>query len=346
LSAASQHPRGEGDLCLLTGASGFIGGYLARRLHGQGYRVRCLVRASSDTAALEAIDVELARGDLTDAGSLIEAAQGCRFVVHCGALVSDWATIQEIEQANMIGTRNVLHAATAASAERFVHLSTTDVYGHPGRPGIDEDYEWAGFSNWYSETKRAAEAEVRRVERTQRLGVVILRPATVYGPGSEDVVGDIARAICARQMLVIGGGRAIAGLLYVENLVDAVVLALQAEAALGQAFNLTDGLDITWRQFLGDLAEGLGCPAPRWSLPYGAAFGLAVGLEHGYRLLRRAARVKTRPLLSRQAVHVLGRDQDFSNDKAREALGWVPRVSYPDGLAATLDWLRDEYLAG
>lgn len=335
-----------GDLCLVTGATGFIGGHLTRRLLDEGYAVRCLVRESSDTSRLDAIDVDLARGDLTDADSLIAAAQGCRFVLHCGALVSDWATIAEIARVNVAGTRNVLEAASSASAERFVHVSSTDVYGHPGTPGIDEHHVPARFSNWYSETKRAAEAEVRRVEQARGLSVVILRPATVYGPGSEDVVGDMARAIRSRQMLVVDGGRAIAGLLYVENLIDAAVLALRHDAALGEAFNLSDGLDITWQRFLADLAAGLGCPAPRWSLPYGVASGIAFGLEHGYRLLRRTARVKTRPLLSRQAVDVLGRDQDFSTGKARETLGWVPSVSYEDGLAATLDWLRGEYLPG
>jgi nucleoside-diphosphate-sugar epimerase len=334
-------PRADG--CLVTGATGFIGTHLARRLVKDGHRVRCLVRASSDTSGLEALGVELVRGDLTDAGSLIGAAEGCRFVVHCGALVSDWATIEEIKQVNVVGTRNVLEAASAASAERFVHISTTDVYGYPGGPGIDEQHVPTGFSNWYAETKRAAEAEVRRVSRARGLNVVILRPATVYGPGSEDVVGDIARAIRARQMLLVDGGRAVAGLLYVENLVDAAMLALGNDAAVGEAFNLTDGLDITWKRFLGDLAEGLGFPAPRWSLPYGVAVGLAFVLEHGYRLLRRTTGVTTRPLLSRQAVHVLGRSQDFSNRKARETLGWVPRVSYQEGLAATVGWLREEY---
>lgn len=329
-------------MCLVTGATGFIGGHLAGRLIQDGYRVRCLVRESSDTSALEGLDAELVRGDLTDVGSLIDAAQGCRFVLHCGALVSDWATVEEIRQVNVAGTRNVLEASSAASAERFVHVSTTDVYGYPGRPGIDETHVPTGFSNWYSETKRAAEAEVRGAEQARGLNVVILRPATVYGPGSEDVIGDIARAMRSGQMFLVDGGRAVAGLLYVENLIDAAVLALRIEAAVGEAFNLTDGLDVTWKRFVGDLAEGIGCPAPRWSMPYGVAFGIASTLEHGYRLLRRATRVKTRPLLSRQAVHVLGRDQDFSNRKARETLGWAPRVSYQDGLAATIKWLREE----
>jgi polyketide synthase len=342
--SAGPPSRYRDDTCLVTGATGFIGGHLAERLVREGYRVRCLVRESSDRSMLEALDVELARGDLTDAGSLIGAAQGCRFVVHCGALVSDWATIEEIKHVNVTGTRNMLDASIAASAERFVHVSTTDVYGYPGRAGIDERHVPVGFSNWYSETKRAAEGEVRRAERARGLHVVILRPATVYGPRSADVVGDMARAIRARQMLLVDGGRAVAGLLYVDNLVDAAVLALRNDAAVGEAFNVTDGLDITWKRFLGDLAEGLGCPRPRWSVPYGVAFGIAFGLEHGYRWLRRTAGVKTRPLLSRQAVHVLGRDQDFSNRKARETLGWAPRVSYQDGLAATVGWLRQEYL--
>ncbi len=349
MSGRIPDPRGDADraradTCLVTGATGFIGGHLARRLVREGYRVRCLVRHSSDISALERLDVELVRGDLTDLGSLGAAARGCRFVLHCAALVSDWATVEEIRQVNVAGTRSVLEAAVDASAERFVHLSTTDVYGHPGRPGVDEAFVPTGFSNWYSETKRAAEAEVRRTEQARGMKVVILRPATVYGPGSEDVVGDIARAIRSRQMLVVGGGRAVAGLLYVENLVDATVLAMRSDAALGEAFNLTDGLDVTWKRFLGDLAAGLGCPEPRWSVPYGVAFGLAFGLEHGYRLVRRTTRLKTRPLLSRQAVHVLGRSQDFSNRKARETLGWAPHVTYQDGLAASIEWLREEYL--
>lgn len=145
-------------------------------------------------------------------------------------------------------------------------------------------------------------------------------------------------------MLLVNRGRAIAGLLYVENLVDAAVLALRDDAALGEAFNLTDGLDITWNRFLADVAEALGYPEPKWSVPYGVAFGIALALEHGYRFLRHAARLKTRPLLSRQAVHVLGRDQDFCNRKARDVLGWAPRVSYQEGLAATVEWLREEYL--
>jgi oxidoreductase len=332
------------DVCLVTGASGFIGGRLAERLLAQGHPVRCLVRASSDCSRLDALGVELAVGDLTDAGSLARAAAGCRYVLHCGALVSDWATTEEIARVNVGGTRSLIEASAGSSVKRFIHISTTDVYGYPDGAKIDETYTTTRFRNWYAQTKREAEAEIRRAAETCALEAVILRPATVYGPGSKEVVGEIARAIRGRHMLLIGGGRAIAGLCYVENLLDAAVLALRHEAAPGHAFNVSDGLDVTWRQFTDDLAAGLGCPKVRWSLPYSLANSVGFSLEHGYRLLRRATGLTLPPLLSRQAVQVLGKDQDFSNRKARELLGWEPRVDYATGLKATLAWLLSDYL--
>jgi nucleoside-diphosphate-sugar epimerase len=300
---------------LVTGATGFIGGHLAQRLVAEGERVRCLVRATSDTALLDELGVELVVGDLTDAASLAGIADGCEAVFHCGALVSDWATTAEITAINVAGTRNLL--AAAAAVPRFVHVSTTDVH----RAG-----------NWYARTKRAAEAEVRRA----RADAVILRPATVYGPRSTEVIGEIAKAIRARTMLLIDGGRANAGLVYVDNLVDAALLARSGD------FDITDGLDVTWRQLTDDLAAGLGAARVRFSLPYAPANAIGFSLEQGYRLLRRTTGLTMRPLLSRQAVYVMGRDQAFDNGRARALLGWEPRVGYVEGLRATLEWLSAE----
>jgi nucleoside-diphosphate-sugar epimerase len=342
---ASSIDPSHGPDCLITGATGFIGGRLTETLLQQGYRIRCLARASSDTSPLAGLDVEIAVGDLTSAASLAPAVAGCRYVVHCGALVSDWATTEEIARTNVVGTRSLLEAAADASVERFIHVSTTDVYGHPGGAAIDETYTAGRFRNWYAQTKLEAEAEVRRVARARALDVVVLRPATVYGPGSTDVVGEIARAICGRYMLLVGGGRTVAGLCYIDNLTDAALAVLRHEGAPGNAFNVSDGLGMTWRQFTDDLAKGLGCAKVRWSLPYWMASGIGFSLEHSYRLLRKTTRLSLPPLLSRQAVQVLGIDQDFSNRKAREVLGWEPRVDYAAGLEATVAWLRSERLA-
>ncbi len=265
-------------------------------------------------------------------------------MLHCAALVSDWATTREITAANVTGTRDLLEASSAASVARFIHISSTDVYGYPGGVGVEEDHAPRSFQNWYAQSKLRAEDEVRRIERSRGLESVILRPATVYGPGSREVIGEIARALRAGRMLLIDRGRAVAGLTYVENVIDAVLLALGDPGAGGATFNLSDGLDITWRRFTDDLAAGLGCQRARWSLPYWLAYALGASLEHGYRLARRAVGLRTPALLSRQAVQVLGREQDFSNARARAQLGWEPRVGYEEGLAATLAWLREQEL--
>ena len=335
--------RGGRELVLLTGATGFIGGRLAVRLAAEGRAARCLVRPHADTSRLVSLGVELAVGDITRPDTLRGAMAGVSHVVHCAAMVSDWATVAEIEAANVSGTRNLLLACAAADVKRFVHLSTTDVYGHPAGNGtIEESHRPAGFSNWYAETKQRAEAEVLRSSSFQ---TVLLRPATVYGPGSKEVVGEIAKAIRRRQMLLIDRGRPIAGLCFVENLIDAAMLALDHEMAPGEIFNVTDGLPVTWRQFTDDLAAGLGCAGPRLSLPYGLALALGAALEEAYRLARRSTGLTLPALLSRQAVQVLGRDQSFSNERARRMLGWKPRVGYREGMESTLRWLGDEHLA-
>jgi nucleoside-diphosphate-sugar epimerase len=335
----------RGQRCLVTGASGFIGGHLAERLLAEGYRVRCLVRASSDASRLARMGVEIDVGDITSRATLTDAVRGCRYVLHCAALVSDWATTEEITATNVRGTRNLLEACADAGVERVIHFSTTDVYGHPGGAAVAESHTAARFRNWYAQSKLDAEGEVRRAEAEGALAAVILRPATVYGPGSKDVIGEIARAIRAGNMLLIAGGRAVAGLCYVDNLMDVAMLALASDAAPGHAFNVSDGLGVTWRQFTDDLARGLGCRSVRWSLPYRMAEGIGFALEHCYRWVRKRTGLRLAPLLSRQAVQVLGVDQDFSARKAREALGWEPRVGYAEGLRATLAWLESEYLA-
>jgi nucleoside-diphosphate-sugar epimerase len=327
------------ETCLVTGATGFIGGHLAARLVREGHRVRCVVRATSDTSRLQTLDVELAVGDLTSLRSLVDAIEGCKYAFHCGALVSDWASTNEIRRINVEGTRNLLEASVASGVERVIHFSTTDVYGYPGGVGIEETYSATRFRNWYAETKLAAEAEVRRAVAAQAVDAVILRPATVYGPRSKEVVGEIARAIRNRTMLLIDGGRAVAGLCYVENLIDAALLALSHQNASGEAFNVSDGLSVTWKQFTQDIAEELDCAPPRFSIPYGIANGLGFILEHSYRALHAALGLTTPPLLSRQAVQIMGSDQDFSTRKARELLGWEPRVDYEAGLRATIQWL-------
>jgi nucleoside-diphosphate-sugar epimerase len=334
------------EACLVTGATGFIGSHLVPRLVQDGYAVRCLVRDSADTTALERLGVELAPGRLEDPASLYRAVDGCDFVVHCGAMVSDWGTVEEIERVNVEGTRHLVEAAAKERVTRFVQISSSDVYGHPGSPAVREDLSSsAEFRNWYAQSKLEAEREVAGVASAHGLDTVVLRPATVYGPRALETVGKIGTAIKGGYMLLVDRGRAIAGLVYIDNLVDAILLALRHPDARGEAFNVTDGLPVTWKQYTDGLADAIGAGPARLSLPYGVANGVGHALEGGYRALRKSAGLHTTALLSRQAVQIMGHDQDFSNRKARDLLGWAPRVGYDEGMATTVAWLRDEYLS-
>ena len=279
------------DVCLVTGATGFIGGRLARAT-GAGGPFGALPRAREQRHVA-------ARGARRPARrrrphrARARSLAPWRAVATCSTAARWYRTgpPRRRSPASTSQARGICsRPSVGASVRRFVHFSTTDVYGHPDGAAIDETYTATRFRNWYAQTKLDAEAEVRRVEEAAALDAVILRPATVYGPGSTDVIGEIARAIQGRHMLLIDGGRAVAGLCYVENLIDAAVLALGHEAAPGHAFNVSDGLDVTWKEFTDDLAEGLGCSKVRWSLPYWLASGVGFSLEHGYRLLRRTHR--------------------------------------------------------
>src|SRR6266536_6707878 len=122
----------------------------------------------------------------------------------------------------------------------------------------------------------------------------------------------------------VDGGRAVAGVCYIDNFVDAALLALRHDRAPGHAFNISDGVSVTWKEFTDGLAQGLGCPPVRFSAPYGVANAIGFSLESGYRLLRKVTRLQTSPLLSRQAVHVLGTNQDFSTARRRSSSAGRP----------------------
>ena len=326
----------------VTGATGFIGSHLVARLLQDGFQVRCLVRKNSNTDPLKKPGIELVIGELSDTESLRNGIQGCNYVFHCAAMVSDWGTIREIRQANVMGTRNLLEVSKEQALLRFVYLSTTDIYGHTGQRDLSEEAPYpTHFCNWYTQTKMEAEFDVLRFHSCCRLPIVIIRPATVFGPRSFNVIGGISKAIHSGQMLLINGGKANAGLCYVTNLIHAIMLAAVKKSAIGESFNVTDKLHVTWKEFIDDLADQLDEGKTYYNLPYSVAHSFAFVLEHGYRVVHLVTGLEVPPLLSRQAVQVMGRNQDFNIDKIQSLLGYRPIVDYKTGLKETVKWIQE-----
>lgn len=320
---------------IVTGGSGFLGSHLIEALVARGEEVRALVRNTSKIDHLKHLGVELVYSDLSDVQSLRKATQGVERVYHCAALVADWGSWETFHAANVIGVSNLLEAALDAGVSKFIHVSSTDVYGHPDYPaGESAPYRLRGWQ--YGDTKIEGERLVWSYYHKHDLPVTVVRPVSIYGPRSASLVLEIVELLKSGSMVHIGKGRQPAGLAYVTNVVDVLISAADSESSVGQAYNASDGLDITWRQYVERLAKFAGVPNPRIVIPYRMAYLAGWMMEKAYGALH----IKARPLLTRMAVELLGTDQGFSINKARQELGYEPKVDFEEGMHRVEVWLR------
>lgn len=328
-------------LSLVTGATGFVGSHLVEALVLRGEQVRAFVRPTSQMRPLRDLGVDVRIGSLRDNATLMAAAQGADRIFHCAALVSDWGDPIAFQEANVHGVRNMLAAATRARVQRFVHLSTSDVYGFPGR-SVDESEPLSPRGFAYADSKIEGESLVWSHYKRVGLPICVIRPATVYGPRATLLVGGIVEAIRKRRMVLIDEGRHNAGLTYIGNLVDALILAADHPSSVGQAYNISDDSQVTWREYVDALSDICQVPRTIRSYPHNRAFVLATLYEGAYRLLGRT----DRPFLTRLLVELMGTDQNVSIDKARQQIGYRPRVSFEEGIRYTGDWLRQSGVLG
>ncbi len=320
---------------LVTGASGFLGGRLTEMLVSRGEAVTVLARAGADLSRLQGLPVRVVRGSLTEFEPVQKAVRGQTHIFHCAATSTDWATDATYFDSNVLGTGMLLEAASRERGlERLVHVSTTDVYGYPETPG-DETAAMVSVGLPYNRTKVQGEVEVWGYAEAG-LPVTVIRPATIYGPRGKDFVVEIAKMLRQRMMLLVDGGRARGGFCYVDNVACAMMTACQREGTRGETYNLTDGTGVTWREYVGSLAAGLGVKEPWMDLPFGVAYGIGRSAE----LVQQGLRLSGRPLLTRHAVNLLGRDQEFSAAKAHRDFGYVPGVSFAEGMRRTLTWVK------
>jgi nucleoside-diphosphate-sugar epimerase len=320
---------------LVTGGSGFLGSHLVEALVARGDEVRAFVRTSSKTAHLESFGVELVYGDLRDGESLRKSVRDMERVYHCAALASDWGDKEDFQSTNVKGLLNLLDASLEAGIQKFVHISTTDVYGHPNYPADETaPYKLRGWQ--YGDTKIAGELLAWDYYREHGLPLTIIRPVNIYGPRSMSFVLELAELIKQGDMVQIGKNNRPAGLGYVTNVVDLILLAADHENSVGQAYNASDGSDVTWKQYMDRLAKIIGVRGPQVAIPYRLAYFAGWAMEKSYSALRS----QSRPLLTRMMVELFGTDQGFSIDKARLELGYEPRLDFEQGMAQVETWLR------
>jgi len=322
-------------LSLVTGATGPVGSHLVDALLLRGERVRALVPPSRSTHRLRELGVETRVGNLADSATLNFATRGVDCVFHCAEMGGDWGLPGDFRQANVHVLRQVLAAATRAKVPKFVLLSTTDVYGFPSRPVTESERPSPrGFP--YSDSKIEGESLAWNHYNRVGLPICVIRPSSTYGPRCQLLVVALLKALQKRSLVMIDGGNHVAGLTYVGNLVDALMLAADSQASVGQAYNISDGSKVTWRNYICALADLCELPHPTRSRSHSMAYALASLWESYYRLLGRTEH----PPLTRMMVELMGTDQGFPIDKAMSDLGYRPRVSFDEGISHVRGWLR------
>ena len=326
---------GHNRCLLVTGATGLVGGAIARASAANGWQVRALVRDLDRAAPLAADGVELCEGSLNDADSLHHACQGVTHAVHCAAKVGDWGSIDDYRHVNVDGTRLLIDSLESCGRlERLIHISSLGVYEARDHHGTDETEEpnVSGIDG-YTLTKAESERLVLDRAKNGQLPAIILRPGFVYGAGDQNVIPRIVERLRSKQFAFLGSGDQLLNNIYVENIVHAVERAFAVDSThCGDVFNITDPRLVSKQEFIFAIADAFGLGRPTKHVPLAVARVLAATLEAAYRMLGK----KEAPLLSKARYKFLGLNLDFSDDKARRILGYDPQIDFAEGMAETL----------
>jgi len=313
---------------LVTGGTGFLGGALTRRLLADGAQVVALGRDAAKLSMLQACGADTLAVDL--AGPADFAPPACDAVVHCAALSSPWGRHIEFHSANVLATENIIRLARQAGARRLVHISTPSVYFRfCDQIAVAEDAPLPRPVNIYAETKRRAE---ECVLAAADLDPIILRPRGLYGAGDSALLPRLLRAAERQPLPLMNDGRAATDITHIDDVVSAIIAALQAPRDLPQrVFNISGGVALPVR----DIVEAAGARAGvkvRWREAHvRAVLAYARMLEFTCRL----APGHPEPKITAYSTGLFAFTQTLDISAAAHCLHWRPQISFDAGLART-----------
>lgn len=326
MSPLGDPPRG---VAVVTGAAGFIGRHLVRRLVAGGWQVRGVDLLRREDFP-ETAGIEYHALDIRDGAAMAEVVRAVDTVFHlASAHLQLRAPRGWYESVNVGGVDALIGACARAGVRRVVHASSVGVYGHVAHPPADEDAPKHPTSEYERTKLRGERAALERAGR-EGVSLIVLRPGWVYGPGCPRTA-KLLRAIRRGRFFYAGDGSNLRHPIYVADAVEAFLLAARApEATAGRPYLIVGPRAVTVRELVETSARVLGVPAPTRRLPRAAVRALALGVETGFRALGRE------PPISRRSLAFFEHDNAFTGRAARARLGFQPRVELEDGLEETL----------
>ncbi|DAC73127.1 MAG TPA: hypothetical protein DSN98_01600 [Thermoplasmata archaeon] len=309
--------------CLITGAAGFIGSSLVQRLVSEGHFVRGIIHHTQPTFFHK--QVEYLSGDITDSAFLKSSMDQVDVVFHCAALVKDYGPRHIFDQINIEGTKNLIAASEASLIKKFIYLSHIR-------------YETGKSRGYYHKTKAAAEHILIEKYTHDHFPVVIIRPGNVYGPGAKTWVLRPLLAIQKNRIALIDKGTGIFLHTYIDNLLDALLVALREPGVIGESIDITDGDNATtWGDYLNALAKMAGKPPIKKHMSKRTALVVGKLMMAGYTL------IKIEPWVTPVAVEIFTNQNSVSLKKAKTLLNYKPAVAYEEGMKRVRQWLEKEH---
>jgi nucleoside-diphosphate-sugar epimerase len=323
-------------LLLITGVGGFIGSRTAEQALQRGMSVRGLQHSLDKAKKSQTLGIEVVLGSVTDPAAARTACEGVDLVIHTAAIAKEGGTLKDFRDVNVGGTVTMAKAAKAAGVRVFVHLSSVMVYGFHYPNLVTEDGALQGEQNPYCQTKIESEQELLKLHDFPSFNVIIIRAGDVYGPGSLHWTVRPLLLMHKRLFILANGGRGAINHLYIDNLVDAIFLAIEKES-YGEIFNITDGQNTSWKVFFMKLAEVGQLPSPI-SLPAGIV-KILIQLRCLY------LKALGRPLdLLPETISFITRPYAYSIVKAQTQLGYTPKVDLDEGMERIQSWLKSTNL--
>jgi nucleoside-diphosphate-sugar epimerase len=308
---------------LITGASGFIGKVVVKRLLRDNHPLSLLFLPEESVDKFT--DLNIIRGDITLADTLAGRLRGHDTLIHIAGSVG-FQTWKKCRNVNIEGSRNILTEAAHSGIRRVIHMSSVSVYGRVPDIAITEEHPLKKIGDPYGDTKIEAENLVRQIAEECGMGYTILRPTAVYGEGDNKFLPKLIENLKSGKFKMMGDGNHSVDLVNVIDVAESVSLVLRHDRSIGQTYNIANEQNPTWNEFLQVAADELKIPYSSSYISYQLAYRLA-GLMEGISKITGKP-----PRLSRYAVRLVGRQYNYIIDKAKNELGFTPSVDLLDGI--------------